>query len=104
MNTGFARLVLLVARRDYLRTVRRRGFVAGTLVLPLAMVAVFGISTFASSSLSNIGGPILVVNGSGVGIAADAVATPNVQVIERADAEQRLAAGAANEYYLVPAE
>ena len=35
---SFSRLVGLVARRDYLRTVRRRGFVFGTLLLPLSIV------------------------------------------------------------------
>jgi ABC-2 type transport system permease protein len=104
VNSGFIRLVLLVARRDYLRTVRRRGFVAGTLLLPVAMVATFAISTFASTSLGNQGGPILVVNESALSILPDATATPNIQVVARADAEQRLEAGSASEYYLVPAE
>ena len=35
--SGFLRLVAVVAWRDYLRTVRRRGFIFGTLV------AVFGL-------------------------------------------------------------
>ena len=52
MSPDFARLVALVARRDYLRTVRRRGFVAGTLLLPLAMGFIFAISAFNSSSLT----------------------------------------------------
>ena len=34
--------------RDYLRTVRRRGFIAGTLLLPLGLGLMFGISAFAS--------------------------------------------------------
>ena len=102
MNSGFARLVLLVARRDYLRTVRRRGFVAGTLLLPLAMIAVFTISTFASTSLGTQTGPIVVVNESSVAIVPDPAATPNVQVVDRAEADLRLASGTASEYYLVP--
>ena len=53
MNRDFMRLVTLVARRDYLRTVRRRGFVAGTLLLPLAMGAIFAISAFASTSFTS---------------------------------------------------
>ena len=34
-RTSWLRLSLLVARRDYLRTVRRRGFIFGTLLLPV---------------------------------------------------------------------
>src|SRR5262245_24943017 len=104
MSSSFARLVLLIARRDYLRTVRRRGFVAGTLLLPFAMVAIFAISTFASTSLVNQDGPIIVVNESSVAIAPDATTTPNVQVLTREEAEERISAGTAAEYYLVPAE
>jgi len=35
----FLRLVAIVARRDYLRTVRRRGFIFGTLLLPIGIGA-----------------------------------------------------------------
>jgi ABC-2 type transport system permease protein len=104
VNSSFVRLVLLVAQRDYLRTVRRRGFVAGTLLLPFAMIAIFAISTFASTSMVNQGGPIIVVNESSVSIVAQSTVTPNIQVISREEAEQRLESGAASEYYLVPAE
>lgn len=104
MSAGFARLVRLVARRDYLRTVRRRGFVAGTLLLPLAMIAIFAISTFASTAFVDQGGPIVVVNESPVEIVSEATATPDVQLVDRADAEQRLASGAVAEYYLIPTE
>ena len=41
---SFLRLAALVARRDYLRTVRRRGFIVGTAVLPLAIAGLLGLS------------------------------------------------------------
>ena len=33
----FLRLLTIVARRDYLRAVRRRGFLFGTLLLPIGL-------------------------------------------------------------------
>ena len=44
------RLSLLVARRDYLRTVRRRGFIFGTLLLPFGIAALAAISSFFATS------------------------------------------------------
>ncbi|MDQ3448213.1 MAG: hypothetical protein M3432_03415, partial [Chloroflexota bacterium] len=38
-------MIALVAKRDYIRTVRRRGFVFGTLLLPLGIGAFFLLST-----------------------------------------------------------
>jgi ABC-2 type transport system permease protein len=104
MRTNFVRLVVLVARRDYLRTVRRRGFVAGTLLLPLAMGLIFGISTLASTSVSNGGtsGPVVVVNQSAVPIAADPQLTPDVQIVDRATADQRLSDRQIPDYFIVP--
>lgn len=105
MNRQFMRLVALVARRDYVRTVRRRGFVAGTLLLPLAMIFIFGISALATNvSFGTLSGPILVVDESPVPIVADPQLTPHVVLVERAEAEDRLAAGSAAEYFLVPRE
>lgn len=104
MKRDFIRLVTLVARRDYVRTVRRRGFVAGTLLLPLAMGAIFAISAFASSSFSGgQAGPVVVVNDSAVPIVADAHLTPHVVVVDRAEADRRLAQRAIADYYIVPA-
>jgi hypothetical protein len=45
---SFLRLAALVARRDYLRTVRRRGFIFGTAVLPLAIAGLLGLSVLFS--------------------------------------------------------
>lgn len=102
MNRQFARLVALVAQRDYLRTVRRRGFVAGTLLLPLGMVAIFAVSTLASSGAGEPSGPILVVDESSIGVVSDPTVAPNVVVVDRVEADRRLASHEASEYYLVP--
>ncbi|MEP7378892.1 MAG: ABC transporter permease [Chloroflexota bacterium] len=103
MNSSFARLVLLVARRDYLRTVRRRGFIAGTLLLPAAMALMFGISAFFSTTGSQQPlGQVLVVNESPVTLTTDPTLTPHVVLVDRADADAQLVAGSARDYYLVP--
>ena len=104
MTSHFLRLVVLVARRDYLRTVRRRGFVAGTLLLPLAMGFIFAISAFSSTSLGlSQTGPVVVVNESAVSIDPDPALTPDVTVVDRADADTRLADQTISDYFVVPA-
>src|SRR3954468_11681093 len=105
MTNNFVRLVVLVARRDYRRTVRRRGFVAGTLLLPLAMGLIFGISTLASTSVSQGGtsGPVIVVNQSAVPVTADPRLTPDVVVVDQATADKRLADRQIPDYFIVPA-
>ncbi|HEY5489421.1 MAG TPA: ABC transporter permease, partial [Candidatus Limnocylindrales bacterium] len=102
MNAEFVRLVLLVARRDYLRTVRRRGFVAGTLLLPLAMGLIFAIQSLSSSSFASTSGPVVVVDESSIPLAVETQVTPDVVVVSRAAADQRLADSTISEYYLVP--
>jgi ABC-2 type transport system permease protein len=103
MSTQFVRLVLIVARRDYLRTVRRRGFLVATLLLPLAMGLLFAISTAASqSSFGTVSGPVIVVNESAVPLSPDPGLTPDVVLLDRTEAEARLAAGSISDYYLVP--
>ncbi len=77
MRRDFLRMVRLVARRDYVRTVKRRGFVAGTLLLPLAIGLALGISSLAAQgSLGGPTGPILVVNESSIPMTADPALTP----------------------------
>ncbi|HEY5519357.1 MAG TPA: ABC transporter permease [Candidatus Limnocylindrales bacterium] len=103
MNAEFLRLVGLVARRDYLRTVRRRGFVAGTLLLPLAMGLIFAIQSLSSSSFESTSGPVVVVDESAIPLAVETQVAPDVVVVSRALADQRLADSTISEYYLVPA-
>ncbi len=104
MNATFLRLVLLVARRDYLRTVRRRGFLIATLLLPLGMATLMLISGFAAASATPpTNEPVLVVNESSLALQPDPQLTPNVQLVSRSDAESRLRAGEVDTYYVVPA-
>jgi ABC-2 type transport system permease protein len=104
MKTSFLRLVLLVAQRDYLRTVKRKGFIAGTLILPLAMATMFGISAFFSTADSGQElTQVLLVNQSAVAVKADPQIAPHVIVKTLDDAEAAITTGAAADYYLVPA-
>jgi len=104
MNSDFMRLVVLVARRDYVRTVRRRGFVAGTLLLPVAMGFIFAISAASSASLGQpSAGTVVVVNESAVPLVADPQLTPNVVIVDRTDADLRLSTSQIPDYYVVPA-
>ncbi len=101
----FLRLVLLVARRDYLRTVRRRGFLLATLLLPASMAFIFILSSAVSidsATSGSVEGPLLVVNQSAVALQTDATITPNVVLVDRAEADARLAATAVADYFLVP--
>ena len=103
MRSDFVRLVILVARRDYVRTVRRRGFVVGTLLLPLAMGGIFAISALSSSAFSQTAsGPIVVVNQSAVPLVAEAALTPNVAVVDKSTADQQLQDKQISDYFLVP--
>ena len=104
-GSGFLRLVTLVARRDYLRTVRRRGFVLGTLLLPLSIAFFFLVSSVVSTSgLANDADPasvtLIVVDESPVALTADLV--PTLELVDRVTADARMADGSASEYYLVP--
>ena len=105
MNTSFVRLVGLVARRDYLRTVRRRGYLIATLLLPIGMGAILLISSAAASGTTNPGQqePILVVNESAVALQPDPRLTPNIRLVDRAEADAQLQSGAIKDYFVVPA-
>lgn len=103
MNRTFLRQLLLVARRDYRRTVSRRGYVAGTLLLPTAMALMFGISAFFSTAGPGVQlDQVLVVNESALSVTVDAAVTPHVVIVSRIEADTRLLAGSATDYYLVP--
>ncbi len=104
-GAGFLRLVTLVARRDYLRTVRRRGFLLGTLLLPISIAFFFLVSSVVSTSGIESGPDpasvtLIVVDESSVVLTADLV--PTLLLLDRAAADARLADGSASEYYLVP--
>ena len=107
-RSNFVRLVTIVARRDYLRTVARRGFIFGTLLLPLGIGALLILSSFLStSSLGNGGGangagPMVVVNESSLELVVDPQTQGNIQLAARPDAVSRLTAGSIKEFYLIP--
>jgi len=103
---SFLRLVRIVARRDYVRTVKRRGFIVGTLLLPLGLMALFGLTVVlapASNPGSGATGDthIVVVNDSGVDLRPVAAA-PAIALVSRAAAAQALTDGQVDEFYVVP--
>lgn len=104
---NFLRLVGIVARRDYVRTVKRRGFIVGTLLLPLGLIALFGLSAVLSPA-GGSGTPaandsrIVIVNDSAIDLRSVAVA-PMVQLVVRHAAEEALENGSVAEFYVVPA-
>jgi ABC-2 type transport system permease protein len=105
-RSSFLRLVGIVARRDYVRTVKRRGFIVGTLLLPLGLIALFGLSAVltpasGSGSGSSGGAHIVIVNDSSVDLRSVASA-PTVTLLTRAAAAQALADGQLAEFYVVP--
>ena len=111
-DRAFLRLMGIVARRDYLRTVRRRGFLFATALLPLVLGLFLGLSSvFASSGMdpskpvASIGDPtIVLVNESTLPLEADPAGGPRVMLVSRAEADARVAAGRARELYIVPSD
>jgi ABC-2 type transport system permease protein len=99
---SFLRLLAIVARRDYLRTVRRRGFVFGTALLPAAMAGFVILTTLFTPSFEP--GPpadMALVNESSMALAAPAGGA--LRVVDRATALHDLAEGRIREFYVVPA-
>lgn len=101
---GFLRLVGIVARRDYLRTVRRRGFIFGTLLLPIGLAALFALSAVLSPSTPGSGGDptsvrLVVVDRSSMRLRPQ---PPVLQVVEAGTAQQLIDDGTIAEYYVIP--
>ena len=96
----------LVARREYLRTVRRRGYIFGTLLLPLGIAALMAISTFFSvDSFENNGataGAVVIVNASDVPIADLFTETLSLTTLSADEAAAQLGDGDISEYYVLP--
>ncbi|HSH21114.1 MAG TPA: ABC transporter permease [Candidatus Caenarcaniphilales bacterium] len=101
---SFLRLVGLVARRDYVRTVRRRGFVFGTVLLPLAIAGFTVLATLFAPRLQPSSGsvPVAVVNDSDLELSVRPGA--RLSLMSREEARQALAGGDIGEYYLIPAQ
>lgn len=98
---SFLRLLAVVARRDYLRTVRRRGFVFGTALLPAAMAGFVLLSTLFAPSFEPGPPPsLMVVNESALTLAVSDQLP--AQLATRDQAAQALESGAVREYYVLP--
>ena len=104
-GTSYVRLALLVARRDYLRTVRRRGYVFGTLLLPLGVAALVVVSASFSGGVR--GDPaavsLVVVNESRIPISAASAGRASLELATREEAERRIESRAISAFYVVPA-
>lgn len=107
-GSGRARLTGLVARREYSRTVRRRGYIFGTLLLPIGIAVLMGVSVFFSTSgfegSGEASGTIVVVNESDVTINEFRTDLASLETTTEQDAAARLEAGQISEYYVIPAE
>jgi ABC-2 type transport system permease protein len=104
-RTSWPRLALLVARRDYVRTVKRRGFIFGTLLLPFGVAVLMAISGFFSSAGGGgeTGVTMVIVNESRVSLEQSAAAVPGVTMATREEAEALLENGSISRFYIVPA-
>ncbi len=107
-GSGRLRLTALVARREYLRTVRRRGYIFGTILLPIGIAFLMAVSMFFStdgfSSDGEASGTIVIVNASDVPINDFETGTAELRILGEAEATSQLEAGDISEYYLVPAD
>lgn len=106
-RSGRFRLTLLVARRDYLRTVRRRGYLFGTLLLPLGIGALMAISAFLSVDSLEGGaasGTIVIVNASDIPITDISEGPIRLTMTSEEEARVLLDTGDVSEYFRVPAD
>jgi ABC-2 type transport system permease protein len=100
-------LVAIVAARDYLRTVRRKGFVFGTALVPLLMLIVLGITELARGATLDavsISLPYLrvhLVNESPLLLRPDPARDPYISLVERNEALRKLESGEAKEVYVL---
>jgi ABC-2 type transport system permease protein len=95
-----------VARRDYLRAVRRRGYIFGTLLLPAGIAALIAISAFFSveSTPDTTSGRIVIVNESDIPIQSSSDGPIELVTLAAEDARRQLEAGEISDYYVVPAD
>ena len=107
-RSGRLRLTSLVARREYLRTVRRRGYMFGTILLPLGIGFLMTISMFFStsgfSSDGEASGTIVIVNASDVPISDFSTDSATLRTLSASEAAAQLEAGSISEYYQIPAD
>jgi ABC-2 type transport system permease protein len=105
-ETSNWRLTRLVAKRDYLRAVRRRGYIFGTLLLPVGIATLMAISAIFSmeGSQGTTTGAIVIVNESDVPLAEDPDGPIRVTLLSAEEARRQLDAGEVGGYYVVPAD
>jgi len=98
-------LVQLVARREYLRTVRRRGYLLGTLLIPLGAAAIVLLAQLfnPTDDPSQRDPAVYLVNESAVELEPDP-RSPRVLLIDRATGNELVTSGEAQEVYVVPAD
>ncbi len=106
-GSGGGRLAALVARREYSRTVRRRGYIFGTILLPLGIAVLMSISVFFSSNgfdaPGQASGEIVVVNESTVVIDDFETDFARLRTATADEAAAQLDAGQIGSYYVIPA-
>jgi ABC-2 type transport system permease protein len=95
-------LVLLVARREYLRTVRRRGYLVATLLIPLGAAGIFFIAQlFSAPSGPSLDPTVYLVDESGLALQADPQ-SPKIALVDRPTGQELLESGSADELYVLP--
>lgn len=102
------RLVGIIARRDYVRTVRRRGYLVGTVLLPLMLTGLFLLGGLVGANQPGaIGDPgpvaLVVVPETAVDLSPGQAVVPRLALLTRAEAEAAGAAGTIPAWYVVPA-
>jgi ABC-2 type transport system permease protein len=101
---SLVRLAAVVARRDYLRTIRRRGYILGALLLPAGIGGFIALSGLWAPSFDlepSLTAPLAVVNESAVSLTAPAGS--DLRLVTRPQAASSLANGELREYYVIPA-
>ena len=95
-------LVGLVARREYLRTVRRRGYLVATLLIPLGAAGIVLLAQLFNPAVDpNQADPtVYVTDESGLDLQADPQ-SPRVVLVDRARSAELLDSGEAKEVYVV---
>jgi ABC-2 type transport system permease protein len=105
-HSGRFRLTRLVARREYLRTVRRRGYIFGTLLLPFGIAMLMAISMFFSTDSfdtdGQASGTIVVVNQSDVPITEFRTEGASLEMLTAGEAAAQLESGDIGAYYVIP--
>ena len=98
-------LVGLVARREYLRTVRRRGYMVATLLIPLGASGILLIGLLLNPAVEpgQTDPAVYVVDESGLGLRPDP-RSPQVVLVDPQSAEQLILSGEAESAYVLPSD